>query len=426
MAPWQRQLRVVASLWLLSFGSLPSLAAPPAATDPAPELLAAYRVLDRLMAPASIEAPITLVVRPFRGAVCPPQAADPVARTQAAATTQPLTESGICLSTFELPPRLRQGFFVPFVVSLQRQTDPESDPERASAAIEGRTILLNATRLELVWQASTPASRHGREAGPALLPEATCRIAQEFAAVQLGQPRQLRESFDRIHTLLADRIHKVAVLSHRGRSAIEWAGEGVMFMAKLYYIIPAIGSSIDAIQGRNLGHWINARLAESPHWQVLQQHAPGVATALKELRGLVEFDVAQAVPQQTSISWALSISQAWGQIDGWFGVAAQERDEVIEEQRKQAQAEAVRLMAAAGIDPRSCADVFLSVSAAEPDEAVLKAYEQARRKWPDSGPSLPRRFLPTEQKVVIFPRIALPDKGNSGAGSQSGPPGTNR
>jgi hypothetical protein len=172
MAHWQRQLGAVASLCLLSLGSLPSHAATPAATDPSPELLAAYRVLDRLMAPASIEAPITLVVRPFRGAACPPlPAADPVARTQVAAATQPASASAVCLSGFEMPPRLRQGFFVPFVASLQRQVDPESDPKRPSAAIEGHTILLNATGLELVRQGSAPGRRQGGEAAPALPPE---------------------------------------------------------------------------------------------------------------------------------------------------------------------------------------------------------------------------------------------------------------
>jgi hypothetical protein len=173
------------------------------------------------------------------------------------------------------------------------------------------------------------------------------------------------------------------------------------------------------IPARNLGHWINARLAESPHWQVLQRHAPAVATALKELRGL---------PEGNPYDWgsSLTMSQAWGEIDGWFGVAAQERDEVIEEQRKEAQAEAVRLMVAAGIDPRSCAAVFLQDSAAELDAAALKVYEQARRKALGSEPSLPRRFLPAEQKVLIFPKTALPANGSTGAGSQTGPPGTKR
>jgi hypothetical protein len=155
---------------------------------------------------------------------------------------------------------------------------------------------------------------------------------------------------------------------------------------------------------------MNARLAESPHWQVLQRHAPSVATSLNNLRGLKEAD----------------ISQTWGQVDGWFGVAAQERDEVIEEQQKQAQAEALRLLAAAGFDPRSCADVFLSASAASPDAAVLEVYEQARRKGLDSQPSLPRRFLPAEQKVVIYPRSARPGNGSSGAGSGAGPEGPTR
>jgi hypothetical protein len=420
MAPWQRQLGAVACLWLLSPGSLPSLAAPPAATDPSPELLAAYRVLARLMGPASIEAPISLIVRPFRGALCPPPAADPVARTQAAATTKPPSPSAICLSGFELPPRPRQGFFVPFVVSLQGQGDPESDPERPSASIKGRTILLNATGLVLVRQALPPGKRRSGETEATLPPEATCRIAQEFAAVQLGQPQKQQESFDRIHTRLAERIHKVTGLPLRRPSVLESLGWGVLTFG--YSTAYQIEGYIEGIPDRNRGLWINARLAESPHWQVLQRHAPAVATSLKELRGLPE-------PNSFLSYYGFfpsTISDVWGLIDGWFGVAAQEREEVIEEQRIQAQAEALWLMAAAGFDPSSCANVFLSASAAQPGPAVLEAYEQARRKGLDPRPGLPRRFLPAEQKVVIFPRSALPGNGSSGAGSKHGPPGRNR
>ncbi len=396
MASWQRQFGAMTTLLLLTVGSRPGLAESPAASGPSPQLLAATRVLDRLMAAASIEAPITLIVRPFRDPVCPPPAADPETRTEAVATKQPPSDSAVCLSGFELPPRPRQGFFVPFVASLQRQADPESDPERPSAAIEERTILLNATGLELVRQVSPPGKHQREEPAAVLPPAATCRIAQEFAAVQLGQPQQRRGSFDRIHTRLAERISKKASLFPKGYGSLP--------------PFPDLLGWALGISGLNRGHWINARLAESPYWQVLQQHAPGVVTALKDLRGLNEAE----------------FSQAWGQIEGWFGIAAQEREEVIKEQRNQAQAEAVRLMAAAGIDPRSCADVFVPACAAEPDAAVLKAYEQARSKAPDSGPSLPRRFLPAEQTVVIFPRSARPGNGSSGPDSQVSPPGKNR
>lgn len=81
--------------------------------------------------------------------VCPSPTADPSSRMRAAATQQPPTPPAICLSGFELPTRLRQGFFVPFVVALQRQADPDSDAQRPSAVIGERTIVLNATGLKL-------------------------------------------------------------------------------------------------------------------------------------------------------------------------------------------------------------------------------------------------------------------------------------
>lgn len=420
MAAWQRQLGAVTSLVLLAVGSRPGLAAPPAASDPSPELLAATRVLDRLMAAASIEAPITLVVRPFRGPVCPPLAAGPVTLTEAAAMKQPPSDSAVCLSGFELPPRLRQGFFVPFVVSLQRQADPESDPERPSASIEERTILLNATGLELVRQLSPPGKRQQPEPAAVLPPAATCRVALEFAAVQLNQPGQRRESFARIHTLLAERIHKVEGQSPGSPTFAESLALSVLTIGQLERGGGGILGYIFSIPGRNQGHWINARLAESPHWHVLQRHAPAVATSLKGLRRLPEGQAQCNLSGQCPSS----LSDVWKQIDGWFGIAAQERDEVIEQQQKQAQAEALRLLAAAGIDPRPCAGVFLPASDAQTDPALVQVYEQARRKAAVASPSLPHQFLPAEQKVVIFPRSAQPGLDSSSPGPSMEPGGT--
>lgn len=414
----------MASLWVLCLAARPGLAAPPAVPAPSPELLAAQRVLERLMDAASIEAPISLVVRPFHGAPCPSPPADPAARSEAASAPASAPSPSVCLSGFELPPRLRQGFFVPFVVSLQRQADLESDPERPSAAIEGRTILLNATGLELGRQVSPPGKRQQPEPAPVLPPEATCRIAQEFAAIQRNQPQERRESFERIHTKLAQRIHKVEGQSPGSPTFLESLAFSALTMGQIDRIGGGILGYVFSIPGRNQGQWINARLSESPHWQALQQHAPQVATALKELRKLPEGNAQCNILKNPSCPSTLS--DVWKQIDGWFGVAAQERDEVIEEQQKQAQAEALRLLAAAGIDPRACADVFLSVSALLPDRAVLEAYEQARRKGLDPRPGLPSRFLPAEQKVVIYPRSARPGNGSSGAGAQAAPAGTNR
>jgi hypothetical protein len=240
-------------------------------------------VLDRLMASASIEAPITLIVRPFRGVVCPP-AADPAARTQAAATQQQPIPPAVCLSGIELPSRPRQGFFVPFVVALQRQADPESDSQRPSAVIEERTILLNATGLKLVRLVSPPGTRQRDDAVPTLPPAATCWIAQEFAAVQLNQPRQRRESFTRLHARLAERIHQVVGQTPKSPSLLESLAVDILTVG----LARGTSGYVLGIPDRNLGQWTNARLAESPHWQVLQRYAPAVATSLQELRGRPE------------------------------------------------------------------------------------------------------------------------------------------
>lgn len=395
MTAWPWPLGVGTSLLLLTVLSLAFIAAPPVATTPSPELLAATQVLDRLMASASIEAPITLIVRPFRGVVCPPPAADPASRPQAASSQQPSTSPAVCLSGFELPASLRKGFFVPFVVALQRQADPESDSQRPSAVIDERTILLNATGLKLVQLVSPPGTRQREDAVPTLPAAATCWIAQEFAAVQLNQARQRQESFTSLHARLAKRIHQAIGQTPKSPSLLKSLAIDILTAGYA-------GATLDYftdIPDRNLGRWINARLAESPHWQVLQRYAPEVATSLRELRGR---------PESNSFisyygSFPSTISDAWGLFDSWFGIVAQEREELIEKQRNQAQAEALRLLAAAGFDPRSCSGVFLPAADAQTDPALLQMYEQARRKAAGVNPKLPRQFVPAEQKVVIFP-----------------------
>lgn len=416
MTTWQWPLGAGTSLLLLIVHSLAGIATPPVATTPSPELLAATQVLDRLMASAPIEAPITLIVRPFRGVDCPPQATDPASGTQAAATQQPSTPTAVCLSGFELPSRTRQGFFVPFVVALQRQADPESDSQRPSAVIEERTILLNATGLKLVRLASPPGTRQRDDAVPTLPPAATCWIAQEFAAVQLNQPRQRRESFTHFHARLAERIHLVVGQTRKSPSLLESLAVDILTVGHAR----GISGYVIGIPDRNLGKWTNARLAEAPHWQVLQHYAPAVATSLMELRGR---------PEPNSFfsyygSFPSTISDVWGLIDGWFGIAAQERQELIEKQRNQAQTEALRLLAGAGFDPRSCAGVFLPASDAQTDPALVQVYEQARRKAAGVSPRLPHQFLPAEQKVVIFPRSAQPGLGRSSPGPSMEPGGT--
>lgn len=415
MTDWLRPLGSGGFLILVSVHSLTAFAAPSVATTPSPELLAATQVLDRLMASASIQAPITLIVRSFHGEVCPPTPPDSASRTQAAPSQQAPTPSSVCLSGFELPPRPRQGFFVPFVVALQRQADPESDALRPSAVIEERTIVLNATGLKLIPVVLPSGKRKQNDAGPGLPPTAICWIAQEFAAVQLNQLKQRRDGFTRIHARLAEHIHQVVSQTPQSPSLLESVAADMLTVGQAH----GTADYILGIPDRNLGNWINSRLAESPHWQVLERYAPAVAASLKELKGR---------PESNSFlsyygSFPSTISDAWGQFDGWIGLAAQEREELITMQHKQAQAEALRLLAAAGVDPRSCASVFSSTLDAQTDSALLQLYEQARSNAAIS-PKLPHHFLPVEGKVVIFPRSAQPGLGSSSPGPSMQPGGT--
>lgn len=416
MTTWPWPLGSGTSLLLLTVHSLAGIAAPPVATTPSPELLAATQVLDRLMASASIEAPITLIVRPFRGMVCPPPSPDPASRAQAASSQPPPVPSAICLSVFELPPRPQQGFFVPFVVALQRQAEPESDAQRPSAVIEERTILLNATGLTLAPVALTSVKRKREDSGFALPATAICWIAQEFAAVQLNQLGQRRDGFTRIHARLAEHIHQVVSQTPKSPSLLASLAVDILTVGQAR----GTANYILNIPDRNLGHWTNARLAESPHWQVLARHAPAVATSLKELQGR---------PESNSFlsnhgTFPSTISDAWGLIDGGIGLAAQEREELITRQHHQAQAEALRLLAAAGFDPRSCAGVFSSTSDAQTDPALLQVYEQARRNAAGTSPRRSHHFLPAEQKVVIDPRSAQPRLDRSSPGPSMEPGGT--
>lgn len=415
-----RQSLALLGLCLLGAGSLPCRAAPPVPAGPSPELMAAFRVVERLMAASSFGAPIRLVVRPFPGSPCPDPQAPADQRRVAASAPGPGPGPAVCLSGFELPPRLREGFFVPFVVALQHQSVPDSDPQRRSAAIAERTILLNAallTRTDLALPSQTGAPATQRAPAPRfVLPaEATCRLAQEFAAVASGQPQRQQQRFEEIHNRLAARIHRVAVLAHRGHTLEEVLDLPVQTLMRTYYVLPWIG----ALQARQQGRWVNARLRESPHWQVLERQAPAVAQALRDLGDLPDSgaDLAQLQRYGPRV---FSVRQAWGLFDGWFGVAAQEREALLEAERRQSQAEAMALMARAGIDPRACASVFVGVSG--PDQAVLRTYEATRRQTPVAGPLLPHRFLPAEQTVEIEPLPPRAVGGQPGAGAPVGPP----
>lgn len=227
-------------------------------------------------------------------------------------------------------------------------------------------------------------ARQRDDAVPGLSATATCWIAQEFAAIQLNQVRWRRHSFTGIHARLADYIHQVVSQTHKSPSLLKSFAIDILTIGQARGILGYLFS----IPGTNQGSWTNARLAESPHWQVLERYAPAVLSSLKELQGRPEWNsflndygsFTHSVSFLYSVSFPATISDAWGLFDGWIGLAAQEREELITTQHNQAQAEALRLLAAAGFDPRSCASVFSSIADAQIDTALVQVYEQAKKE----------------------------------------------
>ncbi len=145
---------------------------------------------------------------------------------------------------------------------------------------------------------------------------------------------------------------------------------------------------------------VSARLIGSPHWLVLQQRAPRVASALEGFTPLPEEE----------------LRKGWARFDTSFGMAAQDRKELVEAQRLAAQNAALDLLAAAGIDPRSCRSVFRPEPDGERIAAVLPVYERTRSSLQVTQRTLPRRFFPDDDKVVIYPPGALL-RGNRPGGS---------
>jgi hypothetical protein len=372
-----------------------SEAAVPASSAPSPELVAAHRVLERLAAAAQIEQPLTLVVRTGPARACPSSttqgSTSGYARIEEAtanlhAETLPAGPSLACLRTSALPSALPSGFFGPFVVALQQQSDPFASEPPAVLAVAGRTLLLHLPGPP-AGRPSPPPSRAG--ATSAVPPSrgletdaAACLLARELAALQLGQPEQRAKAFEDVHRGLANSLQKSAQSAHSAQSTRE---VGQFLLSPLLMMLSKATTPSEP-------NPLSRQLQASPHWLVLSRYATPVAEALGSFGDL---------PEE-------ALKKAWPSFDPAFAMAAQDRLELVERHQATAQDAALLLLAEAGIDPRPCAALYRPAVDAARLASVTAAWERARTNPAVIRRTLPRRFQPEKEAVVIFPARSQP------------------
>jgi hypothetical protein len=109
-----------------------------------------------------------------------------------------------------------------------------------------------------------------------------------------------------------------------------------------------------------------------------------------------------------------SLKKAWPGLDGAFAMAAQDRLELVEKQQGAALNGALALLAEAGLDPRPCTVLGLAAVDGARLTGAMAAFERAKANPAVAQRTLPRRFLPETNSVVIFPAGAT--------GARSGAP----
>jgi hypothetical protein len=349
----------------------PTLAAPPVAPAPAAELVTAHRWLERLAAATRLDQPITLVLNTAQPAPCP-------------------SPSLACLRMSSLPSPLGGGYFVPFLMALVQQTDAVGADPPAALAGANRTVALHLPPTVMrSFQAASPD-------GPT--PDLTaCLLARELAALRLGHPAQRTEAFDRIHSTLAETIAAAAKGAHRDQANRELG---------LFLFSPLL-MTLSKATSPNEANPLSRDLLTSPHWLVLSGQAEPVAAAL---------DSFSKLPEE-------SLKKAWPTLDGAFAMAAQDRLELVETQRRVAQETALGLLAEAGLDPRPCAEVDQPPVTGAPLTSAVAVWERTRANPAVTKRTLPRRFLPESNSVVIFPPSAAT---GAGAGTGGGSGGSQR
>ena len=350
---------------------LPKAAAGPPAQAPSTELLAAHRWLERLAAAAKIDQPLTLRVRTGPPAPCPSAFSGASGEGLSSLSSGP---SLACLRSRSLSSPMGGGFFVPFVVALQQQSDPFAADPPTALAVADRTILLHVP--------PTPLGLQPQAAPAGAAPDMTaCLLARELAALRLDQPQQRAQAFEAIHSGLAATIISSSKAAHNIQSNKEF---GLFLFSPLQMMISKATTPDRA-------NPLNQELQESPLWVVLNGRAPAVAEALGSFGHL---------PEE-------ALKKAWPSLDGAFAMAAQDRLELVEKQQGAALNEALPLLAEAGLDPRPC--TVLGLAAVDPSRlaAAMATFERTKGNPAVAQRTLPRRFLPQTNGVVIFPAGAM-------------------
>ncbi|MEB3333600.1 MAG: hypothetical protein VKP70_01300 [Cyanobacteriota bacterium] len=334
---------------------------------PSPELLTAHRWLERLAAAAKIDRPITLMVRTGPAAPCPAAFSGASGGGLSSLSSGP---SLACLRNRSLSSPMGGGFFVPFVVALQQQSDPFAADPPAALALADRTILLHVP--------PTPLGLQPQAAPAGAEPDMTaCLLARELAALRLDQPQQRAQAFEAIHSGLAATITSSSKAAHTIQSNKEF---GLFLFSPLQMMISKATTPDRA-------NPLNQELQESPLWVVLNGRAPAVAEALGSFGNL---------PEE-------ALKKAWPSLDGAFAMAAQDRLELVEKQQGAALNESLPLLAEAGLDPRPCTVLGLAAVDRSRLAAAMATFERTKGNPAVAQRTLPRRFLPQTNGVVIFP-----------------------
>lgn len=325
----------------------------------------------------TIQRSVNLVIQPFRSAGCGSGAAPPA--------FPPVQGEPECLNTLDMPPELVQSYFAGYILALVALERPSSDPESvsttttaAAAAYGARadaTILLNGNRVY---------PRGGLSEA-----DTACLIARELAAIHLGQPGRRLQALRAVDVALAQRLQGPIgnALSTQGKQ------DAGLFLLSPLQMLLSKATSPDAANPQT------ATLRKSSSWRVLQRQAPELAAVIDQLGGLNE-----KLSQRT-----------WRDIDGAIAFALHDRDEVVQKLRREAEAEALPLLARADLDPRPCVALFRSEGPAGAEDGLDKALATATplfqairgRKHPATAlPAL--RFYPAEHRVEAVPSARTP------------------
>lgn len=315
--------------------------------------MTAHRWLERLAVAARIDQPITLELRKGHAAPCPSPA-----------------DSLACLRMRSLPSPVGGGFFVPFLMALLQQTDALAADPPAALALANRTLQLHLPPPLL----QTVQARSPEEATPDLT---ACLLARELTALQLGQPAQRARAFEGIHSELASRVAASARGAHNVQSNKELG----------LFLFSPLQMALSKATSPSHTNPLSQELLSSPHWLVLQRHAAPVAEAIGSF---------QTLPEE-------ALKKAWPDLDGAFAMAAQDRLELVESQQRAAQEGALPLLAEAGLDPRPCAAYYQPAVVGARLDGATAIFERMRANPALAKRTLPRRFLPETNSVVIFP-----------------------